>query len=951
MIKTLSLALVLSCSAYFCSGQIFGGTAPSVKWSQINTPQSRIIFPKGLDSVANKIAENIYFIAPATLPSIGAKTKKVNIVLRNLGLTSNGYVSLMPFRSELYLTPPQNAFELGSTPWPDLLSAHEYRHVQQYNNFDVGLSHLLKVIFGYGGQALGNEAAVPDWFFEGDAVYIETNVSHQGRGSLPYFFNGFRALARGGKNYSWMKLRNGSYLHYTPDKYTLGFMLTAYGRERYGLDIWKDIIHDAASFKPLIYPLQNALKKHTGQDFRSFRDSAFLFFGKRFGDTIPDFRHYPYWQNENCPVYDTAGNLIYLKSSVKDIPQFVILQKGKEKKIRTADYLPDNYFSYNQGKIVYASRRYHPRWTSQAYNEIRVLDVTTGLQKTITRKTRYLSPDIDVQKNRIIAVNPGVDGKVFLDLLNANTGEIIGRFAKDGIINFAYPKFMNDFIISCITNSEGKMTIGQTDISSGTTRYLLPFSDNVIGFPLIKNDTLYFSISQKLNDELFAYTFSDRKLWKISGKSLPLGKYHVAVRGDSMSWSTFTGEGIRLQFASRDSLSFQEIAFHNVGDTLQGGQGLTNAAKKMALITSSFGLSSLNNVNSNRLYRLKDTVFTHKKYSQLTRPFNFYSLEPDVSDPNYTFTLVGENVLNTVQTNVSISYNRADRSKQAGLGLSYGGLFPVLTIGYNYAFDRRFLSKNEFIYYNTSSPYIGFYIPMNLSSKRNFRSLSFGSTAGYNNLIIQRPFKNQFKNTSYTLITNYISFSNQSQTALAQVLPRYAQTFSSNYKFPVSGESGYQYQATGRLYLPGFSRTHSLNFTMGYSQRDTINQIGFSSGFPFSRGYEAINLHKMFTWQVNYQFPVLYPETGTLNLVYLLRLRANLFFDHTIVNSFAAGGQKWQGDFNSTGVELYFDTKWWNQTSVSFGFRYSRLLDEDIFGTGTKNRWEIILPVNLLNKR
>ncbi|WP_432326285.1 hypothetical protein ACRQ5D_19330 [Mucilaginibacter sp. P25] len=36
--------------------------------------------------------------------------------------------------------------------------------MQQYNNFNVGLSHLLRIVFGEGGQALGNDLAVPNWF-------------------------------------------------------------------------------------------------------------------------------------------------------------------------------------------------------------------------------------------------------------------------------------------------------------------------------------------------------------------------------------------------------------------------------------------------------------------------------------------------------------------------------------------------------------------------------------------------------------------------------------------------------------------------------------------------------------------------------------------------------------------------------------------------------------------
>jgi hypothetical protein len=134
-------------------------------------------------------------------------------------------VQLAPFRSEFQLTPSQNSFELGSIPWNQTLAIHEYRHVQQFNNFCVGLSKAFYILFGQDGLALANSISVPNWFFEGDAVYQETLVSRQGRGRLPLFLTGFEALWVSQKNYSWMKLRNGSYRDFTPDYYPLGICL------------------------------------------------------------------------------------------------------------------------------------------------------------------------------------------------------------------------------------------------------------------------------------------------------------------------------------------------------------------------------------------------------------------------------------------------------------------------------------------------------------------------------------------------------------------------------------------------------------------------------------------------------------------------------------------------------------------------------------------------------
>jgi hypothetical protein len=77
----------------------------------------------------------------------------------------------------------------------------------------------MHILFGENGQALANAAAVPDWFFEGDAVYNETLLSEQGRGRLPLFLNGYKALYLQQKHYSYMKLRNGSYKNYVPNHF------------------------------------------------------------------------------------------------------------------------------------------------------------------------------------------------------------------------------------------------------------------------------------------------------------------------------------------------------------------------------------------------------------------------------------------------------------------------------------------------------------------------------------------------------------------------------------------------------------------------------------------------------------------------------------------------------------------------------------------------------------
>jgi hypothetical protein len=95
---------------------------------------------------------------------------------------------------------------------------------------------------------------------------------------------------------------------------------------------------------------------------------------------------------------------------------------------------------------------------------------------------------------------------------------------------------------------------------------------------------------------------------------------------------------------------------------------------------------------------------------------------------------------------------------------------------------------------------------------------------------------------------------------------------------------------------------------------------------------------------VNYHFPLWLPDIGVASIVYVNRIRANLFYDYTLVYS---RNKKQTAPQRSAGGELFFDTKWWNQHPVSVGCRLSYLLDRDQFDGYRGWFAELILPVSL----
>ena len=105
------------------------------------------------------------------------------------------------------------------------------------------------------------------------------------------------------------------------------------------------------------------------------------------------------------------------------------------------------------------------------------------------------------------------------------------------------------------------------------------------------------------------------------------------------------------------------------------------------------------------------------------------------------------------------------------------------------------------------------------------------------------------------------------------------------------------------------------------------------------------NFPTMYKVGVNYHLPLAYPDFGFANIIYFKRVRANLFFDYNRVQG-TQNQQFYKYDLKSTGAELYFDTKWWNQQEITLGVRYSRLLDYSTLGQ-RPNQWTLILPSSI----
>lgn len=927
---------------FYTQAQNFGGNPASTQWQQINSAAAKVIFPKGLDSQAQRINNMTVLLNNTTLYSIGNTTRKWNVVLLNQNTQANAFVRLAPVVSELYMVPSQNNFAFGSLRWDDNLIIHENRHIQQFSNFNHGFTKVFSFLFGQEGQLLANGLTIPDYFFEGDAVFQETLVSKQGRGRMPAFYNGMKALWLAGKNYNWMQLRNGSLRKFVPDHYELGYPVVLYGYEKYGEDFWRRVTTDAVDFKGLFYPYNKAVKKYSGKAYSQFTKDALQYYKEQtLGSAVADnFNFITPVQKNNVvdylyPQFVNDDTIIVTKQSYRELNSFYLLANGNEQKLRVKDYVVDDYFSYNNGKVVYAVYQADPVRANRNYSVIKLFNIYTGEQVQLTSRTLYFSPDINQEGTEIIAVHVNANGSNYLHRLNASTGQMIQQLPNPENYFFTQTKYIDDAsAVSAVRNPKGEMALIKINFADGSTEQLTAFSYAVLGYPFVKNDKVYFSMTDASGnpvDRVFTVTLSNKKLFRLTDNTN--GVYQPAVNSKGeIIFSAVTADGRRLV-----KMNSPDAALHELKQTT----AFTDKKIPGNAVLQWKGANAVNNVPVSKTGA--------KKYSKLSGLFNFHSARPFADDPEFGYTFYSDNTLANFHSEITYTYNRNEQSHAVGYDLVYSGLFPFLRAGIQRTFSRDLDTGTiniQTFQYNSTKLNAGLYMPFTIINGRTFAFMNIGG--GFNAEYVPSELAGKaVKTRALNYMNLFYTFSNQSRMAKQFINPQWAQTFTLTYRHAFNIIDNRKFVADGSLYFPGFFRNHSLVIDGAYQRRDTLGDF-FSRTFSFARGYQELNQRRMYKIGVNYHLPLLYPDWGFGNIIFFQRIRMNAFFDYG--NSLAKFNDGSLRDIQtrSTGTEIFFDTKFWNALPVNFGVRYSRLLDEDLLNRGAVNRWEIILPLNII---
>lgn len=894
MKKTSILFLVVFLNCTFAKAQYFqtGQDPSSVRWKQINTTSFQVIFPEEFEVQAQRISYVLEKVYNYGSKSLNFRPRKVSVILHSRTVNSNGLVAWTPKRMELFTTPNQQIY---AQDWLEQLALHEFRHLVQMDKIQKELPALLRIILGEQAAAVVVGAYLPFWFLEGDAVVTETSLSKSGRGRMASFSMPYRAqLAEKGK-YSFDKAYLGSYKDYVPDYYKLGFWMVGKGREKYGPDLWINMLKKIGEQPLSLTPLNSSIKKATGNSTKQLYNTTFDELRRdwkqnllaRSIDSIsvvsPEKRNYTEYQ---YPEFYKDSLIFAYRSSIDDIGRFVLIHPDKsEKTIYTPGSILDESVSMKENMIIWSENRADLRWAHANKSVIRIFNIENKQSSQLIPENKLFSPVISPDLKSFAAVEVDHANNFFLSVFDLETGKIKFRFNTPDNQYFFTPCWdengENLFVV-CLS-AKGKYLA----MVNMMTKKLIPLTDFTFGNlknPVYSNHRVIFSADFSGIDNIYSIDIERKKITEIA--SVSFGADYPAVSAD----------GSRLLFSNYFSGGFQlAIRKNKAGKDINDIQLKANPLAENLAVQED-GIPSFSNPDS--------VVYPTRKYSKLGHLFNFHSWAPAYINVNsYDISpgvsMLSQNVLGTAETHLGYDYNIADRTGTYRLGFNYSGWFPVLSTEFSirkqaanyYQITNTINRFNQVIASDTvvkrfswteATVDLDVQLPFNFSAGKYSRMFIPEAKYSLKKMSNYQSAPANYESGSYQAMSYRIYFYNILRQSSQSLMPKWGQQFDLVYRHTpfIGNDLGTLSGIQSVLYFPGFSKNAGFKIYQGYQEKSFTKSSTFSNFIRSPRGYQTYQNNKMYSLSVDYKFPFLYPDLSIGKLAYIKRLKSSLFYDY-----------------------------------------------------------------------
>jgi hypothetical protein len=933
------------------NGQNLGNHPSNVDWKSIDSQTVRVIYPSKNEKEAKRIADILQYLQKEGTASIGDQIEKIDMVLQTQQVISNGFVTLAPFRSELFGTAPQNFAQLGSTDWLDLLAIHEYRHVLQYTNAKNGATKLMHLISGESGWAGVLGLRIPSWYFEGDAVLAETLFTKHGRGRTPSFFKEQRALLLQNNIYAYNKARNGSFKDLVPSHYSMGFAIMNHLRNNYGIATGKNILFDAGRRYIGTSSFSYATKKHTGKSsrelyletyrqlqkkYRTKAASLNLTAGKRSSSPNKVLSQYLF------PAYTQDHALVCLKTSLDRTPRIVLLKNGKETTITNVGVTSQNFLSLQKDCLAWTEYQRDPRRGNQNYSNIVGYNLRTRQKKTLTQKGKFFSPQYAHNGKQIIAVEANENLENRLVIIDAETGEIAKVLPNPENHFLSFPKWgSNDQSVIFLAKHRSKIAFFQHHFNHNQTEQLTDWTAHTLGSFAVSKNTVVFSASFSGIDNIYSFELDKpQEIRQLT--SVLVGAYMPTVGNSSVVFSEFTANGHVLKTLNFSDAKNQKTTLE--APVEQGQYDIKTTKNERPILD-----------------KIPENNYRPKPYQGVFKGLKFHSwglISASNISSNAGLNLKFQNILSDFSASAFLLYNTNEKRSTYTANVHYSRFFLELNAGFSLK-DRsnifRFYTGMRSHSFSETQFSAGISVPLSKIKGIYFQSLRFETNYVQHKTSDYNSGRLPFPSFDFGAVETELTLSNIRQTTLQNLAPRFGQYLNISYKQNLKNTSITQWAAQSILFFPGLFPNHSTQIISAWQKEHvTENAYQFENTFASARGYDGLFSDASLKIAANYTFPITYPDWGLKNITYFKRIRGTFFYDYSQLkrdkDEVFPGSQNLlfllpkSLERNSWGAELIFDNIFFNLIEIPIGLRQSYLLDKDLF-SNQASKFEVFLRI------
>jgi hypothetical protein len=945
MLKRLLVLLFACCIGSETFPQFYstGQDPASIKWRQIKTEKYQLIYPSSFSQNAQYLANVMDLVADHSTSTLHSKVPRIPVVIHQQSAQSNGFTLWAPRRIELFPCPPQNSY---AEEWLEQLAIHEYRHAVQISKMNQGFSKVLYCIFGEQATGAVLGLFVPAWFLEGDATCSETALSNSGRGRLPAFENVLRSQLLEKGSYSYDKATMGSYRTFTPDAYVLGYHLVAWGREQYGPGLWNKALDRSAKLPFMVVPFSSGIHSITGMGKTRFYKTAIKNLTERWAaqdsatlcsscNTVTR-REPKNYTDYNFAVLNDSNSVIALRSEWEDISRIVHIdiETGKEDVIFTpGDYIKDA-LSVSGELLAWSEQMPDARWENRSYAVIRTYDMEKRKSRYLTRKSRYFFPAISPDAKKIATVGIDLLNNCSLNLLDAQTGEVIKSYPFPDKQLVTEPAWSPDGeeLLFCVVTDRGK-SMAEIRLENDSLVWLIRNDEHYISGPVyLSEDTIMFTDSYSGIDNIYYLDETTREIFRVHSSRFGTYNTNFTPRKDVLFWSAITSDGLMLmkspvepeKWTHVDHVTNQSIRLYD-SIARQEGCNIQDSVMHYGIDRLLFTVGSRQTAVGSRQTAdgdpkssdsIRIVTYQEKRYSKPGHLFNPHSWAPLSIDVNNLEVRPGvsvqsQNVLSSMTANAGYRYNYNDRTGTFYAGLTYAGLYPLIGMDYEYGsaagYEEDTAANTTLRYtWNESAFSMNMSIPWNFSRGKYYRYLTPRISTGITSYLHNKNTPAEFFKGYTWNITYSIYAANNLYSNFKDMYPRFGQNVYAVYRNgPFGGyDPGSLLACEANFFFPGLFKHHGIRLYGGGQQRwnSSSGHNLFSNIITLPRGTDGFNAGKMYSFSINYKLPLFYPDWSLGSVMYIKRFKLNLFYD------FAGGNDPGKiYSSSSAGAELTAD--------------------------------------------